>query len=528
MMQTAKIGRWLLAVVAALLCPPGSVRAADLTLGIAVSTESMDPHYHQLASNMAVLSHVFEMLVAQDRDMKLVPGLATSWRVVDPTTWEFKLRPQVKFHDGSDFTADDVLFSFKRVPLVPNSPSSYATFLRGIASTEVVDPLTIRFHTKGPYPDIAVDLSLVSILSHVAGAGPAAEGKTTQQMNAGDGTVGTGPYRFVSFRPGERVVFARNDAYWGDKEPWQTVTEVVIPSAPSRVAALLSGQVDAIEKVLGEDMVSLRANPNFSTFAAPSNSVTYLVIDQYRDQSPGVTSPDGKNPLKDVRVRKALSLALNRDALSQQVMSGMSTPAAELVAPGMFGAMPGVNVEKYDPVQAKQLLAEAGYGDGFGLKLVTSNGLYVQDAQMAQAIAAMWTRIGVRTTVDAVPGSMYYARRAAQELSVFYTSSSMMTGQATDMLKVLLATRDAAKGMGQINFGGYSNPRVDSLLDEAGHTLDTNVRQHLLEQASHIAIAEDYAALPIHIEKLGYAVRKPLNYTPRLDKGFTAMQIRGE
>jgi peptide/nickel transport system substrate-binding protein len=241
-----------------------------------------------------------------------------------------------------------------------------------------------------------------------------------------------------------------------------------------------------------------------------------------------VSSPDGRNPLKDVRVRKALSLALNREALSQQVMSGMSTPAAELVAPGMFGATPGAQIDPYDPAEAKRLLAEAGYGNGFGLKLVTSNGLYVQDAQMAQAIAAMWTRVGVRTSVEAVPGSMFYARRAAKELSVFYTSSSMMTGQATDLLKVLLATRDLAKGMGQINFGGYSNPRMDSLLDEAGHTLDAAARQHMLEQASHIAIAEDHAALPIHIEKLGYAVRKPLSYTPRLDKGFTAMQIRSE
>jgi peptide/nickel transport system substrate-binding protein len=229
-----------------------------------------------------------------------------------------------------------------------------------------------------------------------------------------------------------------------------------------------------------------------------------------------------------VRVRKALSLALNREALSQQVMSGMSTPAAELVASGMFGATPGIRIDSYDPAEAKRLLTEAGYGNGFGLKLVTSNGLYVQDAQMAQAIAAMWTRVGVRTSVEAMPGSMFYARRAAQELSVFYSSSSMMTGQATDMLKVLLATRDPATGMGQINFGGYSNPRMDSLLDEAGHTLDAAAREHMLQQASHIAIAEDYAALPIHIEKLGYAVRKPLGYTPRLDKGFTAMQIRSE
>jgi peptide/nickel transport system substrate-binding protein len=230
--------------------------------------------------------------------------------------------------------------------------------------------------------------------------------------------------------------------------------------------------------------------------------------------------------LRDVWVRKALSLAINRAALTEQVMSGMGTPAAALVAPNMFGADPAARPDPYDPTEAKRLLSEAGYADGFGLNLVTSNGLYVHDAEVAQAIASMWSRVGVRTTVDAVPGSMFYARRAANELSIYYTSSSMLTGQATDLLKVLLATRDTKKGMGQINFGGYSNPQMDALLDEVAHTLDAGAREHMLQQATHIAIDQDHGALPIFIEKLGYATRKPLTYAPRLDKGFTAMQIR--
>jgi peptide/nickel transport system substrate-binding protein len=497
----------------------------DLKIGMAAGLSAADPHYHLLATNMSVLAHIFESLVHQDEQQHPRPGLATSWHLVDPTTWQFDLRHGVLFQDGSEFTAEDVAFSLRRVPLVPNSPSSFAVYLKGIASCEVVDPYTIRLHTDGPLPNLPINLSLIAIMSAHAAAGPAPEGKTTQQLNAGQGTIGTGPYRFVSFIPGDRVVLARNPQYWGGTEPWERVTITAITNGASRTAALLSGDVDAVEKLVGDDLPRVNADTATTAIVAASNSVSYIELDQAREPSPGVSGGSGKNPMRDVRVRHALSLALNREALSERIMGGLGEPASELANPTMFGAA-GLEPAPFDPELAKHLLAEAGYPDGFTLVLASTKGFYVQDAQMAQAIAAYWTRIGVRTSVDALPPSNYYARRNNNEFSAFYQSSSIMSGQAADLLPIVIGTRDLAHGSGQINFAGYSNPIVDSLINQANRTVDDAARAALVEQASRIVYAQDYAVLPIYVERVAYGVRKPLTFTPRADKWITAMQIR--
>jgi peptide/nickel transport system substrate-binding protein len=230
------------AVMAGLICGMATgAQAADLTIGMAANPTAIDPHYHLLATNMSIDSHIFETLVKQDPEQHPSPGIATSWHLVDPLTWEFSLRQGVKFQDGSDFTADDVAFSLKRVATVPNSPSSFAVYTRAISAVEIVDPHTIRLHTKTPTPDLPLDLSLIAIMSSHAAAGSVPEGKTTAQLNAGDGTIGTGPYRFVSYVPGDRIVLARNDQYWGPKEPWEHVTIIAMTDSGARVAAALSG-----------------------------------------------------------------------------------------------------------------------------------------------------------------------------------------------------------------------------------------------------------------------------------------------
>lgn len=501
-------------------------RAADLTIGMAAAPTAIDPHYHLLATNMSIDAHMFETLVKQDAQQHPSPGLAVSWRLVDPLTWEFKLRPDVTFSDGSPFTADDAVFSIKRVALVPNSPSSYVVYTRSIASYDIVDPHTLRIHTRSPTPDLPLDLSLIFIMSSHAAAGPVPEGKTTAQLNAGDGLVGTGPYRFVSYTPGDRVVLRRNDGYWGGKEPWDRVTIVFMTDEGARVAAALSGAADVVEKVPGEDIATVRNNPKLSLVVTQSNSVTYIALDEGRDNSPGITGTDGRNPLKDERVRQALSLAIDRQAIAQRIMAGLATPTGELVGPGMFGATPGLQPDPYDPAQAKRLLDAAGWGKGFGLRLATTSGAYVQDSQTGQAIASMWTRIGVRTSVDATPAAMFYAHRNAHGLSAFVTSSSIMTGQASDLLNIYVATPDRAKGLGTVNYIGYSSPTEDGLLAQAAQEMDPAKRAALLEQATHVALTEDHAMLPVFVEKLAYAVRRPLLFTPRQDKWITAMQVR--
>jgi peptide/nickel transport system substrate-binding protein len=505
--------------------PPRPAPAADVRIGMAAALSAADPHYHLLATNMSVLAHIFESLVHQDEQQRTTPGLATSWHLVDPTTWEFDLRHGVLFQDGTEFTAEDVVFSLHRVPLVPNSPSSFAIYIKAITSCEVVDRYTIRLHTDGPAPNLPINLSLIAIMSAHAAAGAAPEGKTTQQLNAGQGTVGTGPYRFVSFTPGDKIVLARNPHYWGGEEPWEHVTISAITNGASRTAALLSGDVDAVEKLVGDDLPRVKANPATTLVVSPSNSVSYIELDQAREPSPGVSGGTGANPMRDVRVRHALSLALNRQALSDRIMGGLGAPASELASPIMFGAA-RLEPTPYDPELARKLLAEAGYPNGFTLVLASTNGFYVQDAQMAQAMAAYWTRVGVTTTVDALPPSNYYARRNNGEFSAFFQSSSIMTGQAADLLPIVIGTRDPAHGSGQINFAGYSNPKVDELINEASRTVDDPARAALIQQASRIVYAQDYAVLPIYVERVAYGVRQPLIFTPRADKWITAMQIR--
>ena len=500
--------------------------AASLTIGMATAPTAIDPHFHLLATNMSISAHIFEPLVKQDASQRPVPGLATAWRLIDPLTWEFTLRRGVKFQDGSDFTAEDVAFSLKRVPLVPNSPSSFAVYTRSIQSWDIVDPHTIRLRTKTPTPDLPLALSLIAIMSHQSASGEAREGKTTSQLNAGNGTVGTGPYRFTSFAPGDRVVLAKNDQYWGEKEPWDTVTILAQSNGAARVAAALSGQIDLVEKVSGENLEAVQRSSRVALIITPSNSVTYIVLDQGRDASPGLSGTDGRNPLKDPRVRAALSLALNRDGISRLVMTEMAVPAAELAGEGMFGTSADAAPEPFKLEEARRLLASAGWGGGFGLSLATTSGVYVQDTQTAQAIAAMWTRLGVRTTVESTPAPIFYGRRNGGELSAFVTSSSIMTGQASDLLNIYLATPNKEKSLGSVNFSGYSSPKVDALLEAASQEMDPAIRAELLQQATRIAVVEDHAMLPVFVEKIGYAVRRPLVFSPRVDKWITAMQVR--
>lgn len=512
------------AMVLGLQC--AGARAADLTIGLNVTPTSMDPHFHYVSQNSSPLSHVLETLVAMEGDRSLSPALATSWKAVDDTTWEFTLRKGVKFHDGSDFTAADVVFSLKRVLLVPKSPSSFAIFVKSIETTSVIDPYTIRFKTKAPDAELPINLSQVFILSHTAAAGPAPEGKTTPQLNAGEGLVGTGPYRFVSFVPNDRMVVTRNKSYWGKSPSWDNVTMKVIASDSSRAAAMLAGEIHAA-LVPGENIEALKANPKVKVTVGDACFFTYLAFDQH-EPSPAITGTDGKNPLKDARVRKALSLAINRQTISERVMSGLAQPAAELGAPTLFGATPGAKPDPFDPEQAKKLLAEAGYGKGFGITLHSPKGLFPSDSQLAQAIASMWTRVGVRTEVESVAGSVFYSRRNKLEYSAYVTNACPYIGQMSYSLRILAMTRDPEKGNGQINVSTYSNPIVDRSLTQAFGTINDDARAKLVQEANKIVMQDERPVLAIVRHRYAYAVRSDLAFRPRIDTFLTAMQISAE
>ena len=515
--------------LAAVLVLPGTLAAKEITVGLASEPSSIDPHYHNLTPNNALAREIFDRLIMPDDKQVLKPGLAVSWKAVDDLTWEFKLREGVKWHDGSPFTADDVVFTFERAPDVPNSPSSFGTYLKGKA-IEKVDDLTVRIKTAAPYPLMPNDMSTFSIISKKHG-----DGAGTEDYNSGKAAVGTGAYKFVEWVPGDRIVLERNDDFWGDKPEWEKVTIKPIKSGPARLAALLAGDVDFIEGVPTTDIERLRDDKDITLSQGISNRVIYLHLDHFRDDSPFVKAADGgaiKNPLRDARVRKAISMAINRDAIVDRVMEGVAVKAGQLLPEGFFGVSGKLKPVDYDPEGAKKLLTDAGVGDGFQLTIHGPNDRYINDAKIAEAIAQMLTRVGIKTAVETMPKSVYFKRasRGAEgepEFSFILVGWGAGTGEASSPLKSLLHTYDKERGFGASNRGRYSNQEVDKLVERALATIDDGKRAALLAQATEIAV-EDGGIIPLHYQVNTWAGRKGIVYSARTDETTLYTGIRSE
>lgn len=503
-------------MVGALCLFAASLYAQQISIGLGGDVTSIDPHYHNLTPNNNIADHVFGTLIHKDERQRLRPGLAESWRPVDDLTWEFKLRKGVKFHDGSDLTAEDVAFSIDRTGKVPGSPGPFTSYTKQVVEMTVVDPLTIRLKSATPYPNMAVDIATVHIVSKKA-----VTGASTDDFNTGKVAIGTGPYKLVRFARGDRIELARNDAYFGPKPHWERVTFRLLTSDPSRVAALLAGDVQAIENIPTADMAKLSKNANFSIYRTVSNRVIYLHIDSNRDKSPFVTDKVGKpidrNPLKDARVRKAMSKAINRPAIVDRVMEGLAIPAGQLLPDGMYGVSPNLKPEPYDPDGARKLLTEAGYPDGFGLTIHTPNNRYVNDDQIAQAVAQMLTRVGIATKVEAMPANVFFSRGSKLDFSFMLVGWGADSGEVSSPLKALLATFNTDKGMGSANRGRYSNPKMDQVLEQALATVDDARRERLLQQAVEISM-NDVGIIPTHFQVNTWAARKGISYTARTDE----------
>jgi len=517
------MARWLSALVAAALALASSASAQELKIALAAEPTSIDPLYHTLNPNNQVARHIFDRLVHQDARQRLVPGLALSWKPIGDAVWEFKLRPGVAFHDGAPLTPEDIIFSIGRADKVPNSPASFAIYTKAVKGIDVIDPLTLRIKTGTPYPLLPSDLSTIAIQEKRA-----VEGKGTEDFNKGTAAIGTGPYKFVEWVPGNRLVLERNDAYWGPKPDWAKVIMRPIPNNATRVAALLAGDVDFIENVPTADLARLKQNPAVRVVETVSNRVIYLHLDSNRDQSPFVLDNDGKplakNPLKDRRVRLAISKAINRQAIVDRVMEGAAIPAGQLLPDGFFGVSPNLKPLAYDPEGAKQLLAEAGYPDGFRLTLHSPNDRYVNDEKVAQAVAQMLSRVGIKTDVQAMPQAIYFTRASKLEFSFMLLGWGADTGEPSSPLKSLLATNNPAKGMGTANRGRYSNPKLDALLEEALATVDDEKRAGLLAQATEAGI-EDVGITPLHYEVTLWGMRSDLTFEGNTNQYTQAFDV---
>ena len=500
----------------------GTATAAQLTVGTQYEP-SIDPHFLYLSHNAAYARHVFGGLTDRDENARIIPAIATSWKNLDATTWEFKLRKGVKFHDGSNVTAEDFVFSVNRIPKVPNNPSSYVMNVEMIADVTIKDPYTLIIKTKEPYPLLPNRLSDVAIVSKKL-----VENATTADFTTGKVAIGTGPYKFVEYIPGDRYVLKRNENYWGKKPAFERVVFKVISNNAARVAALLGGDVDMVDVVQPADVPTLEKR-GFWVFKRPSSRVIFLTIDSNRDQSPYVTDNEGQplrtNPFKDVRVRQALSKAINRDAIVARIMEGLAETNSQLIPRGWYSYNPKI-VEKYEPERAKELLASAGYPNGFGLTIHAPSDRYVNDQKIIQGIAQMLSTIGIKMKVETMPPGMYFGRLNKHEFSLALLGwENSMTGSSMMCLNAAFRTYDKDKGVGTWNSGGYSNSEFDSVMDQATSTFDAKKCEELLMRAMKI-LMDDQGAIPLHTQFTILGARKGIDYTPRADEHFYAVYAR--
>lgn len=511
-------------VAGTLFAIASAASAQSLRIGLGDPFHSIDPHFDASNANEGAMLHVYDALTKLDEQSRVIPGLAESWRLVDDLTWEFKLRRGVKFHNGAEFTAGDVAFTIDRVGKVPNTTAPYTTFTAFIKRIEVVDRHTIRFGTDSLYPLLHTDLAMVGMLSK-----PTHQTATTAEFNSGKAAIGTGPYKFVSYTPGDRMELARNDDYWGPKPHWEKVTLRNIPNDAARLASLLAGDVDMIAAMPTTDLDQLRKNNKLRLTEAVSLKLLIIQLDQSRTgPPPQISGPNGekldKNPLMDVRVRKALSIAVNRPGIARQIMSDGAVPSGQVMPQGAFGYVPGLEAE-YDPAEARRLLAEAGFPDGFRITLHGTNDRYVNDSAVMQAVGQMWQRIGVRTTVQPLPFAAMVGPASRQEYSAFLYGYGSPSGEASKPLRSLLATHDPKNGFGTTNRSRYSNPKMDALLIKGLATADDAAREKLFQEATRVVMA-DYPMVQLHHQKDIWAMRADLSYPARLDSFTLAYQVR--
>lgn len=528
-----------LASLAALALPAGMAAAQSLTIGLASEPTAADPHYHKVTTNDAFSAHIFESLINRNAQMELVPGLAESWRAVDDNTWELKLRQGVKFSNGEPFTSKDVLFTLCRVlNNETNVSRSYMEPAQSFSDVQTPDDYTVIIKSERPIPTMPNELarSLPIIWSGIAkfdklrfapkeGCGVTSPWPTVADFNTGKLSIGTGPYKLKSYVKGTGIEMERNEGYWGTKPHWKTVKMVPVPNAGPRLTGLMSGDYDIIESPAARDLPRIKDNSKLDFVATPSTRLIFFQPDAGRAQSPFAKAADGKNPLQDLRVRQAINMAIDRKAIVQRLMDGMATVANQYMPSGMFGSLDKPTEIKFDPEAAKKLLAEAGYPQGFELTLTTTNDRYINDGQIAQAVAQYLTRIGIKTTVDAQAAAIYFPKRAKREFSFAMGGWPSENGEASGLFQYWVATTDKDKGLGTSNYGGFSLPAFDQVFVPAMSQMDANARKAAYQQATQIALA-NVPLIPLHFESSIWAFKKGLSYEGRRDQYTLAMSVK--
>ena len=513
-----------------LLCTTAMVTSAlaqTLTIGVRGGPDSIDPHFTATGTHAESLKHVFDTLVWSGDGLELMPRLAESWKVINDNTWEFKLRRGVKFHDGSEFTAQDVKFSIERVPVV-SGPNPTTIYVRRVKDVKIIDPYTVLVITDGAAPTLPNDFIRLFIVSAKAAAGLTKE-TSNEAFNSGKAAIGTGPYKYVSWQPKGDLVLARNDAYWGPKEPWARHVRKEIPNDAARVAQLKAGQLDLITRVPASDVATLQRDPKITVQTVDTVYVFNIELD-LREKALNVTAKDGsalpKNPFLDLRVREAMDLAIDRKALAEVAMEGLGKPASQMVTPSIFGFNKALGERKYDPAGARKLLAEAGYPNGFKVQFSFTQDRLPGDRQVGISIAQMLAAVGIDAQANAQPAAVFFPARTRGDYSMSMSGWGTLTGEAHYTLSSLAHSNDKERKMGAFNVLNYKNPVMDKLLQDAAIEMDLGKRRKFLEDANAL-LEKDRQRLPVVAVGSAWAMQKgKVTIKARVDEDTLAMNIK--
>jgi peptide/nickel transport system substrate-binding protein len=472
--------------------------------------QTTDPHSQNegLTNNLNQL--VYEFLVGRDKKLNLEPQLAVSWEQIDPVTWRFKLRPGVKFHDGTPFTADDVVFSFQRAA---EKTSQLRVYSNAAGVPKKIDDLTVEFKNEAPNPIELEHIATINIMSKAwcekNKATKPQDFTNKEDMITAHQANGTGAYMLKSREPDIRTVLTKNPNWWGIKEGKfeGNVDEVIftpIGSDATRLAALVSGEIDLINDPPVQDVPRLKQNPDVKVLEGVENRVVFIGMDQSRDELL-YSSVKGKNPFKDKRVRQALYQAIDIEALRVTTMRGLSKPTGAMLPAPLPWVVEPEKRFAFDRAKAKQLLADAGYPTGFEVTLDCPNNRYVNDEKICQALAAMWSQIGVRTNVTAMPRANYFPKLEKRDTSLYMLGWG---GAAIDPIFILQPVLHSSnkKGDGDYNYGEYNNAKLDALIDEIKTEIDVEKRRKLINEALMIQ-HDELLNLPLHRQVIPWASR---------------------
>ncbi len=504
-------------LAAALLLAAGLAQSATLRVANQGDVMSMDPHSLNESLQLTFTGNIYEPLVARDSKLALTPGLATKWAQISPTVWRFDLRKGVSFHDGRPFTADDVVFTFQRAA---GDGSDMKGNTSSIKEVRKVGELAVEIETTTPFPILPDVISLVYIMSKKWCEENKAEKPVDRRKGienvASFRSNGTGPYRLRERQPSQRNVIVRSGNYWDKVEG--NVDEVIftpIGNDATRVAALLSGEIDLMEPVPLQDVERIKGAPNLTVMQGPELRTIFLGMDQKRDELQ-FSSIKGKNPFKDVRVRRAIYQAIDIDTIAARVMRGAAKPTGLMVAPGIKGFVPEMNKRlPFDPDGAKKLLADAGYPNGFEVTMNCPNDRYVNDLAICQAVAVNLARIGVKINLAAESKVTYFPKILRRDTSFYLLGWTPGTYDSHNPLTSLMATPND-KGQGQFNLGAYSNAKIDDLTLKIQSETDQARRQAMITEAFKIH-GDEVGHIPLHQQALAWGMKKNVSVVQLAD-----------